>query len=118
MWPNGHQSGVAYTLAHDGDVPCGTLRYYTHYGEDVRIPIRFESTPAHFGGRRWWFVCPLMNGDMACRRRVRALYLPPGGQYFGCRICNGLTYRSAQEAHIAERRIRQLDTSVLTLRGG
>jgi hypothetical protein len=25
------------------------------------------------------------------------LYLPPGGRYFGCRVCYRLTYRSAQE---------------------
>jgi hypothetical protein len=25
------------------------------------------------------------------------LYLPPGGRYFGCRHCYGLTYRSCQE---------------------
>ena len=36
-----------------------------------------------------------MNGH--CNRRVAKLYLPPGGRYFGCRLCHGLTYKSAQE---------------------
>jgi hypothetical protein len=26
-----------------------------------------------------------------------SLYLPPGGRYFGCRLCHRLTYRSVQE---------------------
>lgn len=32
-----------------------------------------------------------------CHRRVGCLYLPPGGNYFGCRHCYDLTYRSSQE---------------------
>jgi hypothetical protein len=41
----------------------------------------------------WVFRCPL-NG---CARRTVKLYLPPGGRYFGCRECYGLTYRARQE---------------------
>lgn len=62
--------------------------------------IELETTPCHFGGRRWWFQCPLPKEDGGrCERRSFKLYLPPGGGYFGCRECYDLTYRSAQEAH-------------------
>ena len=37
-------------------------------------------------GRRWWFACP------RCGRRAGKLYLPPGEQFFGCRLCHRLTY--------------------------
>ena len=47
--------------------------------EDVRIPIRLQTTPTQFGGRRWWFTCPLIVNGVACNRRVGKLYLPPGG---------------------------------------
>ena len=33
---------------------------------------------------------------MGCGRRVRKLYLGPGGTYFACRHCYNLTYESAQ----------------------
>jgi hypothetical protein len=63
----------------------------------VELPIRLETTPLHFGGGRWWGRCPLVVDGIQCFRRVAKLYLPPGGRYFGCRRCYGLTYASAQE---------------------
>ena len=64
-------------------------------GETARHDYRVErvSMPQPFGGRRWWFVCPLVN----CYRRCGKLYLPPGGRYYGCRQCYRLTYESVQE---------------------
>jgi hypothetical protein len=58
--------------------------------------IRLETTPLHFGGFRWWGRCPLEVSGAPCGRRVGKLHLPPGGRYFGCRKCYGLTYQSAQ----------------------
>jgi hypothetical protein len=66
-------------------------------GENVEVPIRLENTTLHFGGVRWWGRCPLMVNNILCTRRVRKLYLPPGGRYFGCRTCYRLSYRSVQE---------------------
>ena len=62
-----------------------------------REAIPLTKTRPNFGGQRWWFICPLTVNGVACGRRVRKLYLPPGGQYFGCRNCYDLTYESAQE---------------------
>jgi hypothetical protein len=61
--------------------------------EDVRIPVRIETAASNFGGACYWGTCP------DCGRRVRRLYLPPGGRRFSCRTCLDLTYESTQGAH-------------------
>lgn len=66
---------------------------------DVDEPIRLTTTQPHFGGLRWWFLCPLIVNGQPCGHRVGKLYLPPGANYYGCRHCYDLTYSSAQEAH-------------------
>jgi hypothetical protein len=101
-WTSGAQSSVGWFVSW-GDVPTLTVHYRWRDSEDVRIPIRLQTTPTQFGGRRYWFTCPLIVGGVACNRRVGKLYLPPGARYFGCRTCHRLTYRSCQEAHQAER---------------
>jgi hypothetical protein len=57
---------------------------------DYKIPI--TSTNPNYGGKRWWFICPLKG----CSRRVGKLYLT--GTYFGCRKCLNLSYESQNEA--------------------
>ncbi len=42
------------------------------------------------------FVCGLVVNGRSCGARVKKLYLPPGGRYFGCRRCHDVTYESAQ----------------------
>ena len=66
--------------------------------EDIHIVVPLDTTPCHFGGERFWFICPLTTNGSACRRRVAKLYLPPGAKYFGCRHCYDLSYRSKQVA--------------------
>jgi hypothetical protein len=90
-------STVDYTLAVGPG--GGTLRLAYRVagtGEPLTYPVRLVTTPCHFGGVRWWFVCPLSTGGVACGRRVRKLYR--AGRYFGCRRCLGLTYASTQES--------------------
>jgi hypothetical protein len=59
----------------------------------LKYGVEIDSTECHFGGRRYWFVCPLIVNGRACRRRCRAIYLGDSG-YFGCRECQRLTYVS------------------------
>jgi hypothetical protein len=78
---------------------AGTLRLlYSISAQNANLDytVRLVTTACHLGGVRWWFVCPLVKGGVACGRRVRKLYLR--GKYFGCRHCHGLTYRSTQES--------------------
>jgi len=62
---------------------------------DCKYPIDLTTTPLPWGGLRHWFVCPIVG----CGRRVNVLYLAPGGNYFVCRHCNHLSYRSRQEGY-------------------
>lgn len=64
--------------------------------KDYNYVIPVTSTPCNYGGKRWWFLCPLAANSYACHRRVRIVYLPPGANYFGCRECHRLTYESRQ----------------------
>jgi hypothetical protein len=70
----------------------------TKTDNDYAVHVTYNMPP--FGGRRWWWICPLVGNGRACKRRVSKLYLPPGSNYFGCRHCHELTYRSCQESHI------------------
>ena len=102
-WSRGEEvvASIGYTVRPAGEGLILQLSYrWTHAGEaeeDVELPIRLETTPLHFGGRRWWGNCPLVVNGQACNRRVGKLYLPPADRYFGCRHCHQLTYRSVQE---------------------
>jgi len=61
--------------------------------------VHLVSALPHFGGVRWYFLCPLVHEGRPCLHRGEKLYLPPGGLYFGCRKCYDLTYTSSQESH-------------------
>ncbi|MBA2964992.1 MULTISPECIES: hypothetical protein [Ramlibacter] len=59
--------------------------------------IQLAPTPCHFGGFRWWWVCPV------CAARTAVLY---GRGAFACRRCLQLAYRSQRETTPA-RALRQ-----------
>ena len=63
---------------------------YTKEEKTFEYLVHLDKTPCNYGGMRWWFRCP------NCNRRCRILYLPPGRDYFLCRICHNLTYTSQQ----------------------
>jgi hypothetical protein len=48
--------------------------------------VGLTSTAVGFGGRRWWFSCPVSG------RRCAVLYLPRGGHRFGSAQGYGLAY--------------------------
>lgn len=70
----------------------------TRTRQTVNYKISLTTTLPHFGGRRWWFICPLVVKNKYCNRRVGKIHLPPYGRYYGCRHCYDLTYRSCQES--------------------
>ena len=71
---------------------------YTASGNPMDYRVRLVTTQPTYGGRRWWFMCPLAFMAGAPPRRVAKLYLPPGGRYFGSREAYRLTYTSCQES--------------------
>ncbi len=64
--------------------------------KDLDYKVGITSTNCYFGGKRYWFTCPLIVNGHYCGRRVAVLYL--GGRYFGCRHCYDLTYESRNQA--------------------
>lgn len=60
--------------------------------EEVRQNITLCYTVPHFGGKRWWMICPYQN------IQVGKLYLPPGGDRFASRQAWRLGYQSQRDA--------------------
>ena len=84
--------GVAMGLHmdHGASVGASTGPYSTRY------LIEITSSRCTFGGRRFWFRCPMMHDGVSCDRKVLCLYLPPDGQMLGCRFCYDLRHESCQ----------------------
>lgn len=66
------------------------IRYYLNKSISYRINLVI-SYP-NYGGKRYWFKCP----NISCGSVVSALYLPSNGQYFACRHCYNLFYKSSR----------------------
>jgi len=67
--------------------------YYTNTStqEKQDYKIRLSTSSPHYGGRRWWFHCPVAG----CNKRVGVLYL---ATIFACRHCRNLAYPSQNQA--------------------
>ena len=65
--------------------------------KDYNYVIPVVDTPCNYGGKRWWYLCPLVVNGRSCLRRCRIVYMPIGSEYFGCRKCHSLTYESRQK---------------------
>lgn len=96
-WTNvstGHQNSIGIEISansYDGYV---RLLYQTNRDgkkKDFDYKVFLTTTPCHFGGQRYWFICSGTNGIL-CGRRSGTLYLVHG--YFICRHCGNLTYFS------------------------
>ena len=83
-----------------GDGPHATIRYEAdlrdtdnawlrlHYranGEAVDYKVQLVTTKPNYGGRRWWFICPIVRRDGGPPRRVAKLYLPSGSTFWESR---------------------------------
>jgi hypothetical protein len=76
------------------------LRYIDD-GELKDYRVQIEAATCHYGGVRWWWVCPLSA------QRVAKLYLPPGATVFAARQTNRLAYRSQRDGKIDRTHARQ-----------
>ena len=74
---------------------CYSVSIYSHEPESITCQIPLTESKPHFGGVRYWFYCPLSGCQSG---KVAKLYLPPNGNYFGCRKCYGLQYRSSRRS--------------------
>jgi hypothetical protein len=112
-WPTSGQ--VSWTLAPGQStsvnftaypaIPGGFLQLeFAVSGSQLRQTIALATTTPHFGGTRWWFICPVTG------ERVGRLHLPPGASQFASRQAHGLTYACQTEDFYARaaRRSRKL----------
>jgi len=100
---SGHKNSVGIVVDVTGE-PYAKLNYTMtgrNSGEktDYDYKIGLTTTPCHYGGVRYWFICPLVRNGVPCGRRVGTLFLSSGGKYFGCRHCYDLSYESRNESH-------------------
>jgi len=95
-------ASISYRVETEENGPSGLRFMYaitdqdTGEKKDYNYIIPVVATPCNYGGKRWWYVCPLVVDGHSCRRRCRIVYMPPGAEYFGCRECHRLTYESRQ----------------------
>src|SRR5665811_1126246 len=54
--------------------------------------VGLHYTVPQYGGRRWWFLCPLTGNPVA------KLYLPLGQRRFASRPAHSLTYSSSRKS--------------------
>ena len=80
----------------------------THVAPSAESRHGDARTKPNYGGRRWWFICPIVRRDGGPPRRVAKLYLPSGSKYFGSREAYGLTYTSCQESEKSRGLFRRL----------
>ena len=80
---------------------------YIHIG-DLEQTITLVTLPRHYGGRQWFFVCPVTN------RRASVLWLPRGAQHFASSHAwpGQVAYRSQfmtpiDRAHLGKERIKR-----------
>ena len=93
-WQWSHNGEVVAWISVRAQDGCVNLTYrhrsHSHDWKTEDYPVLLEWTPCNFGGKRAWFICPVVG----CGRRVAILY---GGGIFACRHCYQLTYNSQNE---------------------
>lgn len=84
---------------------------YTGKPRHFEYDIPLQESSCHFGGRRHWFMCSMVRNGNFCGKWVGVLY--KCGDYFACRHCFNLTYRSRNDNRRSKFYVtlRFLDTS-------
>ncbi len=94
---NGENKNSIGLIANIGEDKDNYIKLqYTHTsnwtGEKESMDYRVEltTTPCNYGGKRYWFICPLSKNERYCGRRVGVLFSI--GKWFGCRHCGEICY--------------------------
>lgn len=96
-----NKSSVGYTAVITETENYLELKYtHTDRGsgnkEDMDYKIQLTTSPCKYGGKRYWFICPLSKNGQYCGKRVGVIYSI--GKYFGCRHCGEITYNSQMQS--------------------
>lgn len=94
---DGQKSSISFYLTLNMSDKQDNIRLdYTHTdsytGEKQKMDyeVQIISTQCRYGGKRYWFVCPLYKNGRYCGRRVGVLF--GIGKWFGCRHCGDIAY--------------------------
>ena len=93
------RAAIGYEVDTEANHGYVRLHYTWRETEKLDYQVRLTTNPLHFGGHRWWFICP----STRCGKKVGKLYLAPNSRYFLCRTCQNLTYTSCRESHRFDR---------------
>ncbi len=97
-WENGWGRKESIRVIVDfNEYPLSARLSYNSDGEDYAYNVRLEADTCRFGGKRYWFICPLNIAGRYCGRRCAMLY--SAGRYFGCRKCYDLAYSTQQVSY-------------------
>lgn len=79
---------------------------------DTSMFVQLDSSTPHYGGFRYWFICPRAN----CSRKCRVLYRPRScnARAFACRQCHRMVYRTQRMAKTS-RLLRKIEKSTARL---
>ena len=99
-WNNGKTSVMVEVFPAEEYEDCKFILRFSYHSVDryenskyFNYDVPVVVTPCHFGGERYWYLCPMRNSQGGfCGERVGILYLL--NDYFGCRHCHNLTYES------------------------
>ena len=84
---------VEHAMLEIGHVALAPLRSYSCPTQSIVL----QCTVPNFGGRRYWAICPGVDHTNPCMRRVRQLYLPPGGKaIWACTLCHNISTRDQE----------------------
>ncbi len=111
LWGQGEKTigSIAYRVFGVTSIPISVHLDYLANDQVISYPIYLTNTPLPWGGRRYWFSCP----NQKCQKRVTTLHIKPGSNYFVCRHCNNLTYRSCQESKTWDNMLKKFGSELL-----
>ncbi len=101
LWSTGHCTStwsrngqkiaaIRYEVVLNDDRPYIRLWYeWREQPQDYKIYL--TTTTPHYGGKRWWFICPYTG------KRCAVLYSPAGQPMFASRKAFGLAYECQRE---------------------
>lgn len=90
-----------------------TKGYWEKEWTDIKYKIPIVTTPCNYGGKRYWFICPIHNNGKYCGKRVAKLYKGGNCNYFACRHCYDLTYQSRIDGYAySDKQLDKLGMSI------
>jgi hypothetical protein len=103
-WTHGwseNKSSIGFTVitngSEDDNIKLQYVNTSTSSGEkeNIEYKVSLATTACNYGGKRYWFICPLSKNGRYCGRRVGVFF--GIGKWFGCRHCGQIAYNSQMQ---------------------